>query len=129
MNGNGTKIDSDKADRARLLERTCELANQFLDGVDDRPVARRVNFEELRSQVRSDGLASEGDEAGRIVEQLSQWANEAIVATAGPRYFGFVVGGSLPAALAADWLTSAWDQNGAFFSHSPFAGAAEEVAG
>jgi glutamate/tyrosine decarboxylase-like PLP-dependent enzyme len=128
MNGEATKIDFTKADRANLLERTCELANEFLDGVDERPVARRVDFEELLSQVRSEGLASDDEDAGQIVEQLSQWANEAIVATAGPRYFGFVVGGSVPAALAADWLTSAWDQNGAFFAHSPLAAAAEKVA-
>jgi glutamate/tyrosine decarboxylase-like PLP-dependent enzyme len=51
------------------------------------------------------------------------------VASAGPRYFGFVVGGSLPAALAADWLTSAWDQNACFHVMSPAASVAEEVAG
>ncbi len=110
-----------------MLERTSELANAFLDGVADRPVARRVDFEKLLTEVRGDGLSSSGDEPQQIVEQLSQWANDSIVATAGPRYFGFVVGGSLPAALATDWLTSAWDQNGAFFAHSPLAAAVEKV--
>ena len=131
MKANAAKMDitESMADRARLLERTCELANQFLDGVADRPVARRVDFEELLTQVRNHGLASQSNAPTEIVEQFSQWASEAIVATAGPRYFGFVVGGSLPAALATDWLTSAWDQNGAFFAHSPLAAAAEKVSG
>jgi glutamate/tyrosine decarboxylase-like PLP-dependent enzyme len=92
-------------------------------------VARRVDFERLLADVRGHGLTSKGDKPRQIVEQLSQWAGEAIVATAGPRYFGFVVGGALPGALAADWLTSAWDQNGAFFSHSPLASVVEKVAG
>lgn len=131
MNADIAKMDSTdtEAGRAKLLERTCELANEFLDGVGDRPVARRVDFEALLSQVRGNGLAAEGEESIKIVEQYARWANDAIVATAGPRYFGFVVGGAVPAALASDWLTSAWDQNGAFFAHSPLAAAAEKIAG
>src|SRR4029077_4673809 len=64
-----------------------------------------------------------------IIEQLSRLADRAVVATAGPRYFGFVVGGSWPVALAADWWTAAWDQNGAFYAHSPLAAAVEQTAG
>ena len=48
--------------------------------------------------------------------------------TAGPRYFGFVIGGGLPSAVAADWLTTVWDQNAAMFSTSPAASVVEEVA-
>jgi glutamate/tyrosine decarboxylase-like PLP-dependent enzyme len=128
MDPNATKTNP-ISDRASLLNRTCELANEYLDGVADRPVARRVDFDDVLSRVRGGGLSSEGEEPQQIVEQLSTLAHDAVVATAGPRYFGFVVGGALPTALATDWLTSAWDQNGAFFAHSPLAAAAEVVAG
>ncbi|MBA2381481.1 MAG: aspartate aminotransferase family protein, partial [Chloroflexi bacterium] len=52
-----------------------------------------------------------------------------VMASAGPRFFGFVIGGSLPAALAADWLTSAWDNNAGLYVIGPSASVAEEVAG
>src|SRR5215471_5182388 len=114
--------------RAQLLRRTSELANEFLDGLDARPVAHHVEFEKLLSEIGGNGLSEDGDEPAQIIEQLAALADRAVVASAGPRYFGWVVGGSLPVAIAADWLTAAWDQNGAFYSHSPLAAAAEAIA-
>lgn len=122
-------LDQKQSQRAQLLTRTNQLANDFLDGVAGRPVARRVDFEQLLTDVCGKGVHDEGDDPMQIIEQLSRLADRAAVATAGPRYFGFVVGGSLPVALAADWLTAAWDQNAAFYAHSPLAAAAEQTAG
>src|SRR5204862_67273 len=72
-------------------------------------------------------LPQQGEPAGRVVEDLARHADPGLVATAGPRYFGFVVGGSVPAALGADWLTSAWDQNAGLFVLSPAAAVVEET--
>ena len=121
-------IDQIRAGRSELLGRTNELANDFLDGVVDRHVARPVEFDKLLAEMRAEGLPIDGDDPKQIIEQLASLAGRAVVATAGPRYFGFVVGGSLPVTVAADWLTSVWDQNAAFYAHSPLAAAAEQIS-
>src|SRR5437870_3476034 len=72
-------------------------------------------------------LPEQGEPAARVVEELASKADPGIVASGGPRFFGFVIGGSVPAALAADWLTSAWDQNAGLFVLSPAAAVVEET--
>ena len=119
-------IDQIRASRSQLLGRTNELANDFLDRVVDRPVAQPIEFEKLLAEMRAEGLPLDGHDPQQVIEHLSNLAGRAVVATAGPRYFGFVVGGSLPVTVAADWLTSVWDQNAAFYAHSPLAAAAEQ---
>ena len=74
-------------------------------------------------------LPVEGEASLHVIQQLWKVADPGLVATVGPRYFGFVVGGSLPVAVAVDWLTTTWDQNGGLYVLSPAAAAAELVAG
>src|SRR5215208_5549982 len=73
-------------------------------------------------------MPTRGEDPLHVVERLAETADPGLVATAGPRHFGFVIGGVLPAALAADWLTSTWDQNAFSFVLSPAATAVEEIA-
>jgi glutamate/tyrosine decarboxylase-like PLP-dependent enzyme len=111
----------------RLLQRTADLATDFLDALPSRRVFPDVDLESLRAAMGGP-LPDRGQDATVVVEGLAAAAEPAVVATAGPRYFGFVVGGSQPAALAADWLASAWDQNAGLYVLSPAAAVAEEVA-
>jgi glutamate/tyrosine decarboxylase-like PLP-dependent enzyme len=112
----------------RALEIAAARARAFLDGLPTRPVGRPADVKALRERL--DGpLPDEGEDPSAVLDALAAGADPGIVASAGPRYFGFVVGGSLPAALAADWLTSAWDQNAVLHVLSPAASVVEEVAG
>jgi glutamate/tyrosine decarboxylase-like PLP-dependent enzyme len=102
------------------LARAHELAAEWLDTLRERPVDAAGEPAGLGGP-----LPERGEEPAAVVEALAAAAEPGLVASAGPRYFGFVTGGALPAALAADWLTSAWDQNAGLYSMSPAAAAAE----
>jgi glutamate/tyrosine decarboxylase-like PLP-dependent enzyme len=114
-------------DRRLLLRRTAELASDFLERLPDRPVGSKADLAELRSTLG--GPMPEGPaDPESVIAALARDAEPGLIASAGPRFFGFVVGGGVPAALAADWLTSAWDQNAGLYALSPTAAVVEEVA-
>ena len=90
-------------DRTVGLRAAVQHAEAFLATVDHRPVAARSDATAVRDALGGP-LPEHGEDPGDVVEALAAGAEPGLVATAGPRYFGFVIGGALPAALAADWL-------------------------
>lgn len=108
------------------LEVAARHARAHLDGLAERPVNARAGYGEMLERL--DGpLPESGTDAAAVVDELARDLDAGLVATAGPRYLGFVTGGALPAAVAADWLTSAWDQNAALAVMSPGVAAIEQV--
>ncbi len=110
-----------------LLRRTAEIAAEYLTSLPERPVRASASLDELRTALRV-GLEDSPRPALQVIEELVAAADPGVVGTQSPRYFGFVIGGALDAAIAADWLTSVWDQNGAGYLGGPSAAVAEEVA-
>src|SRR4051812_49636874 len=105
-------------DRTAGLSQAAQHALEFLAGLDERPVAARVDAAGVRD-VLGGPLPERGEAPDVVIDALVAGAEPGLVATAGPRHFGFVIGGALPAALSADWLGSARGPNAAFHSLSP----------
>ncbi|MDQ6908862.1 MAG: aminotransferase class V-fold PLP-dependent enzyme [Chloroflexota bacterium] len=109
-----------------LLRDTAGRATRYLAGLDDRPVGPTPEAIRRLSELAGPFPDQPMDPAA-VVALLDEIGSPATVASAGGRYFGFVTGGSLPAALAANWLAGAWDQNCAFAAMSPLVAALEEI--
>jgi glutamate/tyrosine decarboxylase-like PLP-dependent enzyme len=111
-----------------VLGEALEHAVAHLDGLPGRPVRPAATLPELRATLG--GPLPEGSrDAREVVAELASAAAPGVVASGSGRFFGFVVGGATPAALAADWLTAAWDQNAGLYVLGPAAAVVEEVAG
>jgi glutamate/tyrosine decarboxylase-like PLP-dependent enzyme len=110
-----------------VLGLTADYAARFLGSLDERPVGSKASVDELRAGLGGP-LPVHGSGDARVIADLIAAAEPGVTAIPSGRYFGFVIGGALPAALAADWLTSTWDQNAGLYVIGPSAAVVEEVA-
>src|SRR5918912_898840 len=107
--------------------RSMDSRTGFIEGLPARPVGSQAGIEEFRSRLARP-LSEDREDARVVIEELARDAEPGLIASPGPRYFGFVIGGALPVAVAADWLTSAWDQNAGGYIPAPSLSVVEEVA-
>ena len=108
------------------LQRAAEHAFRFLDGLADRPVATTASLDELRARLGRP-LADAGVSAVQVIDELVADVDAGILGSQGGRFFGWVIGGGAPAAMAADWLTTVWDQNAGIYACGPAASVVEDV--
>ena len=124
-----TMIEADPdAGTSDLLRHAAELAIDYRSSLPDRRVGvpPDLTADDLRSRLG--GPLPQGGTAARdVIDDLAAGVEPGLIAMSGPRYFGLVIGGSVPAALAADWLTSAWDQNVGLYLATPSAAVVEEI--
>lgn len=112
----------------RLLRLAADLGADYRESLAERPVPASASAEELRARLGGP-LPDGPEDPAAVTRALAEASEPGLMATAGGRFFGFVIGGTLPAALAADVLTAAWDQNAGLYVAAPAAAVVEEVAG
>jgi glutamate/tyrosine decarboxylase-like PLP-dependent enzyme len=110
-----------------LLEETMRRATNYLENLSERGVAPSSEAVARLAKLKR-AFPEQGLEAGAVLAELDEFCSPATMATAGPRFFGFVIGGSLPAALAANWLAGAWDQPASFYEETPATAFLEQLA-
>ena len=112
----------------RVLSLAQQHALSFLNNLDRAPVGATVDLKTLRARLNK-SLAESGLPPEQVITELVADVEGGLLGSASGRFFGWVIGGSLPVALAADWLTATWDQNAALYATSPAAAVVEEVVG
>jgi glutamate/tyrosine decarboxylase-like PLP-dependent enzyme len=105
-------------DTRTLLQETAKRAADYLESLQTRPVRPDPSAVNNLSEFHHP-LPEHGIESAEIIRRLDELGSAATMGMAGPRFFGFVIGSAIPAALAADWMTSAWDQNSVYLSVTP----------
>ena len=118
----------DPTDYASALDRAAAHARSWLTTLPDRPVPFQVDADAIRARL-GESLPDGPADPAEVVDTLADAVEPGLLAIPCGRFYGWVMGGTLPAALAADWLTSAWDQNTGMRIATPGTAAVEEVAG
>jgi glutamate/tyrosine decarboxylase-like PLP-dependent enzyme len=113
---------------SKALDFAHRAASAWIDGLDERPVAARVDSQRLASAFLGP-LPETGSRPEEVIAWLTEKANDGMLGSASGRFFAWVIGGALEAALAADWMVATWDQNAALYACSPAAAVIEEAAG
>lgn len=112
----------------RTLESAFTQAVNHLENLDQTSVAATVELATLRERINQP-LARAGVAPEQVISDLATDVAGGLLGSAGGRFFGWVIGGALPAAVGADWLTSVWQQNSALYACSPAAAVVEETVG
>jgi glutamate/tyrosine decarboxylase-like PLP-dependent enzyme len=123
----GTAHTGESDEYARALDAAHRHAIEWLDSVDERPIRPELDVDGILGRLVPH-LPDEGIAAEAVIDELADAAGPGLMAMGSPRFYGFVIGGAYPAALAADWLVSAWDQNTGSRQPTPATAAVEEVA-
>jgi glutamate/tyrosine decarboxylase-like PLP-dependent enzyme len=110
------------------LRRALDVSLEYLDRMDADPVGPTATREDLVTRLRHP-LADEGVAPEHVIDDLVADVAGGIMRSGGGRFYAWVIGGSVPAALAADWLASTWDQNAGLYAVSPAASVVEDIAG
>jgi len=124
--------DGSRAEPATAYDEVLDVADRharaWLAGIRERPIPPRLGVEEIKDRLGRT-LPDVGQPATEVIEKLADGIEPGLMAMGSPRFFGWVIGGTHPVALAADWLTSAWDQNNGLRNVTPGTAAVEELAG
>ncbi len=108
------------------LKRAAELAAEYLETLDEVNVSAEPDPRALRDKLHKQ-LTDDGLPPLQVIEELADDARDGLLNSANGRFYGWVIGGGVPVSIAADWLTSAWDQNAAAYACSPSASVIEDV--
>ncbi len=122
------EVDGMRKDFRPALELALQQALEYLDHVDQQPVGATASLSELRARTCKD-WNTEGIDAQQVIADLVRDIAGGLNNSVNARFYAWVIGGSLPSALAADWLTSTWDQNAGMYSVAPAASVVEEAVG
>ncbi|MEM6512291.1 MAG: aminotransferase class V-fold PLP-dependent enzyme [Pseudomonadota bacterium] len=110
------------------LTRAAEIASDYLDSLDQLSVGGEHDPEALRAKLEKP-LTDDGVPSMQVIEELANDIRDGLLNTTNGRFYGWVIGGGVPVSVAADWLTSVWDQNAAAYACAPSAAVIEEVVG